>query len=340
MENPVRPTISVALCTYNGETYLPAQWQSLLDQHLLPDEIVVCDDRSTDGTVALLERLAAEAPFRVRILVNDVQLGSNKNFERALSECTGDLIFICDQDDYWFPNKISVMTDYMEKHPNDQLAFSDAWVTDEHLQGRERRFWTWIRFDEEAQNRWRTGEMMEVMLDGNRVMGCATVVRRSFLNRVMPFPDEVPGYIYDGWLGLVGAAYNAIQFVDEPLLLYRTHVRQQVGVRQKEPPQRVRLRDRFSRHRAIKLAPLREKQATLATISRLLAERVPQEAPGLTLLRRRLSHFTMRSCLPHDRLRRLKPVLNSLQQGNYNRYADAAANWYAPYLAALGDVLE
>ncbi|QJW90733.1 glycosyltransferase [Spirosoma taeanense] len=340
MTNMVRPTISVALCTYNGEAYLATQWQSLIDQQLLPDEVVVCDDRSTDGTVALLQRLAAEAPFQVRILVNPQQLGFNKNFERVLSECTGDLIFICDQDDYWFPNKISVMTRYMQEHPDDQLAFCDAWVTDEHLQGRQNRFWTWIRFDELTQVRWKTGEMMEVMLDGNRVMGCATVIRRPFLEKVLPVPECIPGYIYDGWIGLVAATYNTIQFIDQPLQLYRTHVRQQVGVRQEEPAQRVRLRDRFARHRALKLAPLREKQSQLAIISRLLAERVPADAPGLAQLHRRLCHYTMRSCLPHDRLKRLIPVLRSLQQGNYNRYADAAANWYAPYLAALGDVLE
>lgn len=340
MTPSVQPTISVALCTYNGEDYLPAQWQSLLDQHLLPDEIVICDDQSTDGTIRLVRQLAAEAPFSVRILENAERLGYNKNFERALSECTGDLIFICDQDDYWFAEKISTMTDYMNKHPTIQATFCDAWVTDEHLQGRQNRFWEWIRFDARTQARWRAGDVMDVMLDGNRVMGCATVIRRSFLQTALPIPDEVPGYIYDGWLGLVGAACRVIHFIDKPLQLYRTHVQQQVGVRQQEPGERVRLRDRFARHRAKKLAPLREKQAQLATISQLLARRIPSTAPGLPALNRRLWHFTMRSCLPHERLRRLRPVLSSLRQGNYNRYADAAANWYAPYLAALGDIIE
>ena len=80
-----RPTISIALCTYNGADYLPVQWQSLLDQHLLPDEVVISDDLSTDDTPALLTKLAAEAPFSVRILENTQRLGFNKNFERALA---------------------------------------------------------------------------------------------------------------------------------------------------------------------------------------------------------------------------------------------------------------
>jgi len=335
-----RPTISIALCTYNGEEHLATQLRSLVAQKQQPDEVVVCDDQSTDTTINLLQQLAAEVPFPIRIYENTHRLGYNKNFERALSECTGDLIFICDQDDYWLAEKISTMTDYMVQHPEAQLAFCDAWVTDEQLQGRQSRFWEWVRFDQEARQRWYSGDMMEVMLEGNRVMGCATVLRRSFLAVAMPFPDSVPGYIYDGWLGLVGATNNVIHYIDEPLQLYRTHVQQQVGIRQQEPAERIRLRDRLARHRSKKLAPLREKQAQLAAITQLLSGRVPENSPGMQALRRRLAHFTMRSCLPHDRLQRISPVLSNLRQGNYQRYADASANWLAPYLAALGDILE
>lgn len=340
MAVPARPTCSIALCTYNGENYLHTQWQSLLDQHQPPDEVIICDDQSTDGTVALLRQLAANAPFTVRILENNQRLGSSRNVERALRECTGDLIFICDQDDCWLPEKVSNLTTYMVDHSSAQLAFCDAWVTNERLEGRQNRFWEEVRFDDRARERWRAGKSMEVMLEGNRVMGCATVIRRSFLTRLLPIPDHVPGYIYDGWLGLVSAACGVIHFIDLPLQLYRTHTQQQVGVRPVEPGELVRVQDRFSRHRARKLAPLREKQDQLVTITRLLAGRVPADAPGMPQLHRRLAHFTMRSSLAHNRIQRLFPVLQSLQKGNYNRYADASANWYAPYLAALGDLLE
>lgn len=335
-----RPTISIALCTYNGMAYLPVQWQSLLDQHQLPDEVVISDDLSTDGTRALLKQLAAEAPFSVRILENTVRLGSNKNFEQALAACTGELIFLCDQDDCWLPEKIATMTGYMQQHPDTQVAFCDAWVTDEQLQGRQSRFWEAVRFDKPVQARWQSGEMLDVLLDGNRMMGCATVIRRSFLPMVLPIPDAIPGYIYDGWIALVAATQQAIDFIDQPLQLYRTHVQQQVGVREQEAPEPVRLQNRLARRRAGKLAPLREKQAQLAKISQLLTERVPANSPGVPLLRRRLAHFTMRSHLPQNRLQRVVPVLKSLGKGNYNRYADQWANWYAPYLAVLGDILE
>ncbi|UFH52012.1 glycosyltransferase family 2 protein [Spirosoma sp. KNUC1025] len=340
MTSNLRPTISIALCTYNGKAYLPAQWQSLLEQEQLPDEVVISDDLSTDGTAELIQVLATEAPFSVRILKNETRLGSNKNFERALSACTGDLIFICDQDDCWLPEKIGTMAQYMIRNPDMQIAFCDAWVTDEHLETRQGRFWEVVRFDKRAQERWQSGEMLEVLLDGNRVMGCAMVLRRTFLATALPIPTDIPGYIYDGWMALLAAAQNQIQFIDQPLQLYRTHAQQQIGVREQEAPEAVRLQDRFVRNRAGKLAPLRSKHELFAHIGHLLASRLPPDSPGFSQLRRRLAHFTMRSTLSTNRLLRVWPVLKSLGQGNYKRYADASANWYAPYLAVLGDILE
>ncbi|MBD2704542.1 glycosyltransferase [Spirosoma sp. BT702] len=340
MTGPDRPRTSIALCTYNGSAYLPTQWQSLLDQQLRPDEIVISDDLSTDDTPDLLRKLAAEAPFSVRILNNTTRLGSNKNFERALSACTGDLIFLCDQDDSWLPEKISTMTQYMDQHPDVQVAFCDAWVTNEHLQGRQQRFWEVVRFDKRAQERAKNGEMMEIILDGNRMMGCATVVRRLFLSTALPVPADIPGYIYDGWLALVAALSNQLQFIDKPLQLYRTHVQQQVGVREQEAQPVVRLQDRFARRRAGKLAPLREKEALFTRIDQLLSKRIKTETSGTTMLHRRLAHFRMRSHLPKNRLKRIGPVFKSIFKGNYHRYADASANWMAPYLAILGDLLE
>src|SRR5262249_10160572 len=102
----MRPKISIALCTYNGAKYLSSQLESYLAQTCLPDEVVVCDDCSQDETVTILNDFAIRAPFPVRILVNDQNLGSTKNFEKSISLCSGEIIFLSDQDDVWMPNKI------------------------------------------------------------------------------------------------------------------------------------------------------------------------------------------------------------------------------------------
>ena len=99
-------TISVALCTYNGARFLEEQLASLLAQNRRPDELVVCDDRSTDSTVQMLESFSRSAPFPVRIQVNPVNLGSTVNFDRAMRLCAGSLIAFCDQDDIWLPHKL------------------------------------------------------------------------------------------------------------------------------------------------------------------------------------------------------------------------------------------
>lgn len=97
--------VSVAMASYNGAKYLQAQLQSLVEQERQPDELVVSDDASTDTTRDLLCAFAGAAPFRVALYRNAAQGGYGKNFARALSLCGGDLVFLCDQDDVWFPEK-------------------------------------------------------------------------------------------------------------------------------------------------------------------------------------------------------------------------------------------
>lgn len=335
-------TISVALCTYNGEAYIRDQWQSLLQQTRLPNEVIVCDDTSSDNTVAILRQLAVDAPFRVRIQVNSTRLGFNKNFEQALTLCTGDLIFLCDQDDFWLPEKIEKVAAFMEQHPTIQVGFNNAMIADEELNSLDKFFWEYVRFDNAIQERWRAGEVMDILLEGNRVMGCATVVRKQFLPNFLPIPSYVPGYIYDGWIALVAATLGVIDFINAPLQIYRTHVSQQVGVKPSEDINRkpTTLIDRFIRQRDHKLMPLQEKFLQLQQIYQMIISKVPATAPGIPLLDRQLKHYKMRSTLSGNRLKRFLPVMTSLWQGNYHRYADSMNNWYAPYLAALGDMLE
>ena len=96
---------SIALATYNGERYLQEQLNSFLHQTRLPDEIIACDDCSTDRTMDILESFAISALFAVYIYRNAINLGYTKNFERAISLCSGDVIFLSDQDDVWFPKR-------------------------------------------------------------------------------------------------------------------------------------------------------------------------------------------------------------------------------------------
>jgi glycosyltransferase involved in cell wall biosynthesis len=337
--DPIRPTISVALCTYNGAAHLETQVQSLLNQSRLPDELIICDDDSTDQTRTLLVQLTANAPFPVQIIRNPSRLGFNKNFEKALSLCTGELIFICDQDDCWLPEKIEVLSDYLILHPKVDLVFSNAIVADSHLKDTGRLFWDVVRFTEPVRERWLRGEAVEVLLDGNRVMGCTAALRRRLLASFLPIPN-LPNYIYDGWMGLVAAAKGTIDFYEKPLIWYRTHEKQQVGTRPPAAGKPVRFKDRFSRPHSEKLEPLIHKHQELSDLYKLVSQRLSVKTPGVEQFERRLAHYDRRSSLPDGRFLRVGSVVRELLAGNYHRYADQEANQYAPFLAALGDLLE
>ena len=100
----MKDKISIAMTTFNGERYLREQLDSLYFQTLLPDEIVVVDDCSVDNTKEILEEYHKKKGLIYYI--NESNVGVNKNFEKAISLCSGDYIALCDQDDVWFKNKI------------------------------------------------------------------------------------------------------------------------------------------------------------------------------------------------------------------------------------------
>jgi len=178
---------------------------------------------------------------------------------------------------FGFLKNLQVMSDFMIANPTTEIAFNNAYVADQDLTNLDELFWMRVRFDSDAQARWNNGEAMEVLLDGSRMMGCATVIRHDFIPKVLPIPTDIPNYIYDGCISLVGVAYDSVRFVDKPLQLYRTHDSQQVGVKAAPVPPRIRLRDRFTRGRELKLAPLLFKQNQLAKIYAFLSERVPEK---------------------------------------------------------------
>src|SRR5258708_997920 len=118
--------ISVAMCTYNGVRFLPEQLESIAAQTRLPDELVVCDDRSTDESVEIIRQFAHRAPFAVRLEINANNRGVTKNFQKAIELCQGDVIALADQDDVWKAQKLQRIVEALEKSPQCILVFSDG----------------------------------------------------------------------------------------------------------------------------------------------------------------------------------------------------------------------
>jgi glycosyltransferase involved in cell wall biosynthesis len=108
--------ISVSMTTYNGERFLEEQLRSLTEQTTLPNELVVCDDGSTDRTPEILAQFAKRASFPVRIVINNHRLGWRENSLKAASLCSSDYIAFCDQDDIWLKEKLAVVESYLKRN--------------------------------------------------------------------------------------------------------------------------------------------------------------------------------------------------------------------------------
>src|SRR5271155_1786606 len=102
------PLVSIVLGTYNGEAFIKEQILSVLAQTYTSFEVIAIDDGSSDGTVSILREYAARDQ-RIRVIANERNLGFVRNFEKGCSLAKGKFIALCDQDDYWFPEKVAKM---------------------------------------------------------------------------------------------------------------------------------------------------------------------------------------------------------------------------------------
>ena len=221
--------ISVALCTYNGAKFVGEQLESIRAQTVLPGELVICDDRSTDDTLSIIEKFAEAAPFPVRLVVNEQNLGSTQNFEKAIGLCSGDLIFLADQDDIWHSEKLDAMRAVFTRYPSVGLVFTDGELIDEDSHPTGRRLWDYT-FLQKERKRVRPGEFYKRLASRNVVTGATAAFRREFLDDIFPFPVHIPNLVHDDWIALVISLSAEISFLDTPLISYRMHAGQQVGV--------------------------------------------------------------------------------------------------------------
>ena len=197
--------ISVCIATFNGEKFIQEQIQSILPQLGEDDEIVVSDDGSTDRTMEILELFKDK---RIRLLVNEGKHGFIWNFENALRKAKGDVIFLCDQDDIWKPDKVKVVLQALENH---DMVLHDAEIIDKdgvktgvlYSDGLHKRkgFWS---------NLWKT-----------RWLGCCMAFRRNVLEYALPFPRHIVGH--DGWISVVGLTKFDYYYLPDVLMWYRRH---------------------------------------------------------------------------------------------------------------------
>lgn len=208
--------ISVILATYNGEKFISKQLNSILQQDVAVDEIIICDDCSTDGTVQILQSYLNDN--RIKLYINNERLGVFGNFRKAakMAVCGNWLIF-SDQDDIWVPNKISTLTRRMigfDDKVTPVLLFSDLKVIDTDDEVVAQSFW-------KRQKIYPKQISLKSLLYGNIVTGCSIMINYAMAKELLAI--ESCQYLHDEWLALIAYSFGKVQFVDEQLVLYRQH---------------------------------------------------------------------------------------------------------------------
>jgi glycosyltransferase involved in cell wall biosynthesis len=307
--------ISIALCSYNGVKHLPEQLQSISRQTRRPDELIVFDDASSDGSAEIVRQFAKSAPFPVLLTVNPCNAGVAGNFQRAITACTGDVIALCDQDDIWMAHKLQLIQAEFEREQNLGFVFTDADMCDEagHLLGYT--LWQSVRFTPSLQRRLRKGQAFGVLLRQNIVTGATMAFASRFRSLILP-PD--PLWMHDGWITLLISAFAPVRIISEPLIRYRQHPAQSIGALQRTLYQQYQAARKMDRH-------VFDQQARMyqAADARLLSwhEQPLRAASVLPMLEEKIRHFRIRSAIRLRQRNRLVPSILELLTLRYRRYS-------------------
>ncbi len=305
-----RLSLSIALATYNGERYIAEQLESILRQTRLPDELVVSDDASVDATRAIVLDFARHAPFPVRFHANIERLGSTRNFEVAIRACGGDIIFLCDQDDVWYPDKIALMEERFINDPEAGIVFTDADVVDQDLHPLGLRLWKAVRFSPGEQAQVSAQGAFSVLLKRFAVTGATMAFRSSYRDLVLPISEL---WVHDGWIAMLIAAVSQLAALPTPLIAYRQHSANQIGI-----PYRGRNHGKTCA--AIHGPQVLRYEAVLARL-REFADRFPDSRQNMHRLDETTTFLRARAALPDTRWRRLPGALRELAALRYHRYA-------------------
>ncbi|MGI9552856.1 MAG: glycosyltransferase family 2 protein [Aurantibacter sp.] len=196
--------ISVCMATYNGEQYLRSQLDSILKQLSPEDELIISDDGSTDATIDIIKSYRDP---RIRLLHSPHQ-NLIFNFENALKEASGDVVFLSDQDDIWFDDKMEKYNRHFKKN---LLVFSNAAM----FYGEDTS--TFELFFKDSKKK--TGLLNN--LAKVKFLGATLAFQRFVLDKALPFPRNIP--MHDIWIGLIAETLGATHYIDEPLIYYRRH---------------------------------------------------------------------------------------------------------------------
>jgi glycosyltransferase involved in cell wall biosynthesis len=316
-------TLSIALCTYNGECYLREQLQSILNQVRPPDELVVFDDASTDHTVGLLHDFAAkQRSFPVRIHVNPRTVGPLMNFQQAIAACRGTIISLCDQDDVWLPDKLARVEAAFEDDPSLGFVFGNAEICDAECRPLGYRLWNSVGFTGRLVRRLERGLAFDVVLRQNVVTGATMAFSARFRPLVLPIGST---WIHDAWIALLISAIAPVVAIREPVMLYRQHPKQHVGALRRSFRQQYRMAKMMKRsqfqHEADRHEAAYERLVYAMNGLQDGGQTYAVSERALALLQEKICHCRRRSAIRRRECSRVLPSMTEFVTLRYRRFS-------------------
>lgn len=205
--------ISIAMATYNGEKFLREQLDSILAQTIQDFELIVCDDCSTDSTARILREYERN-DSRIKVFVNEKNLGFKKNFEKAIGLCSGDYIALSDQDDIWLPEHLENLLNNIE---GNSMSVANANLIDAN--GNEFSDVNLMQY-EKFERIYPSPEIMYgLMFYKNPFFGSNSMYRKEVFDKALPMPDGIA--YHDVWFSICSACFGGIAYIDIPVTKHR-----------------------------------------------------------------------------------------------------------------------
>ncbi|WP_333804603.1 glycosyltransferase family 2 protein [Sulfurospirillum sp.] len=224
--------IAVCISVYNGEKYLIEQFQSIENQSLQSEYIFVIDDHSTDNSRVVIQELIEKTNLPIMYSANKFNMGIKQSYNSLLNQALLlpiKYFMFCDQDDIWHQDKIAKTYQKMvqlEKIYGENmpiLIHSDLVVTDRNMATISQSFWKYQNIDPAKDN-------LNRLLLHNVVTGCTMMINQALAEKVKMIPDEA--IMHDWWIAMVASTLGKIAYIDEPLMLYRQHEKNDTGAKQ------------------------------------------------------------------------------------------------------------
>ncbi len=298
---------AVVLCSWNGERYLPQQLDSLRAQTRRIDQYVLSDDGSTDEGWSLLQSFAQEqraGGVDVVLHRNAEASGYVHHFEQALARADADVLFTCDQDDVWHPEKIAGMLAAFAADPSLLVLHSDARLVDGAGMSTGRGLFDVLEVTPRELAAMHRGDAFDVLLRRNIVTGATMALRREVLALATPFAAH---WAHDEWMAMIASMHGRVDTIEHPLIDYRQHGGNQIGATEKSPLQQIGIGVSRRAYQERQVLRMRE-----------LEQRVTPETRDAVADRAR--HAVARADTPASPVARIVHVGREFLRGGYHRF--------------------